>query len=375
MLERETIKKIKEKIQNNKIVLVLGSQENLNEEEFIQEIGLDENFKLLDISNKKTKKTVQAQDPQGFQHLFEENHFVIIKEAQLLSNFQELIESVLFSDLAVNLLCLCSFDPVIDELLMEALLSQDLVIKATSPSFKEIAKHYGLIQIEKNLEQRLIFGNQEKVFGKKEDAIAFLEESAAQILKSTLNSKERINKTENLRRLLQNISLSVGNHVSFNELGITSDLDNETVERYVNLLVKSQILIKIPAFSTDLKYELKKTHCLYFTDNGIRNAFIKNFNDLEVRSDADNLWKNWFVAEKLKKQKSLDENHNLYFWITHTKQKVDLIEIVGDKKIAYQMKWNKKEKNKFPKSFINSYPETRLNEVNRSTYWSFLSKD
>lgn len=375
MLERESVKKIKSKLESNKIILILGSPENINDINLWNEFSTDNEIKLLDCSDKKVKKVIQSTAQNEIKLLFEDKKNIILKEAQNLDNLQQLIEAVLIHNLDINLICLCSFKPILDELLTEVLESQELIIKIASPSFKEIAKHFGLIQIEKNLEERLIFGNSEHVFGNKEKAIHFLEESVQKIIKTSLNAKERINKTESLRLLLQNIALNIGQHISYNELGIKSNLDNETVERYIDLLHEAQILIKLPAYNTNQKYELKKTHCIYFYDNGIRNAVIKNFNALEFRNDKDELWKNWFIAEKIKKQADFHSTSKFYCWVTHTKQKVDLIEVKSTQVNAFQMKWNKKEKNKFPKSFSDYYPTVKLNEINRSTYWSFLAKD
>jgi uncharacterized protein len=375
MLERETLNKIKNKLSENKILILLGSVENINEENLIQELVNDEGLKLFDVSNKNSKKNLLNISREEFYLLCKGTKNILIKDAQLLNNIQNIIEYVLKSELNLNLICLCTNKPNLDEVLLEVLESQELIIQTTSPTFKEIAKHFGLIEIEKNLEQRLIFGNHEQVFEGKEIAIQYLNQCLSKILKSTLNANERINKVENLRLLLQNIALTIGNHISYNELALKSNLDNETVERYIDLLVKSQVLIKLQTYSTDLKYELKKTHCIYFYDNGIRNAFIKNFNPLEYRDDKDELWKNWFISEKIKQAILNSSNSKFYFWVTHTKQKVDFIEMNASKITAYQMKWNKKEKNKFPKSFIDSYPNINLKEINRSTYWSFLAKD
>jgi predicted AAA+ superfamily ATPase len=375
MLEREILNTLKTKLVENKIVILLGSIENTNEENLITELNFTENFKIVDIADKKTKKQFQKIKQEEFESLTSSLSSLVIKDAQNLDNLQNIIDYVLLKNSSLNLVCLCSSIPLLNEVLLKALESEGLIIKTTSPTFKEIAKHFGLMEIEKNLEKRLIFGNHEKVFNSEDEAISFLNECITNILRTTLNAKERINKVENLRLLLQQIALNIGNHVSYNDLGLKSNLDNETVERYVNMLEKSQVIIKLPVFSTDQKYELKKTHCLYFYDNGIRNAFIKNFNALEFRNDTNELWKNWFITEKIKKAILNHSDTQFYFWVTHTKQKVDFIEISSNQQIAYQMKWNKKEKNKFPKNFIETYSKMILKEVNRSTYWSFLAKD
>jgi hypothetical protein len=373
MLQRESISLVQEKIKNNKILVLIGTFENLNEKTIFSESLVEP--VLFDFGVKKHLKKFKLEGLDSFLNQIEGKSSVIFKEAQLLPNLQEIIELILFEDISINLVCLCSFEPIIDDILSEVLQQQNLIIRNTSPSFSEIAKHFGIVQIEKKLEERLIFGNNEEVFDDEEKASVFLSDCASRIIKTTLNVKERINKTEKLRKLLQLIALSIGNHQSYNELATKAGLDNETVERYIKLLEKAQVLIQIPAFSTDQKYELKKTHCFYFYDNGIRNAFIKNFNALEYRDDHDALWKNWFVAEKQKKNLLQNTGKNFYFWVTHTKQKVDFIEELNGQLVAYQLSWRKNDKIKFPKSFILTYPDIKMVNVNRSTYWGILAKN
>jgi predicted AAA+ superfamily ATPase len=146
------------------------------------------------------------------------------------------------------------------------------------------------------------------------------------------------------------------------------------VERYIDLLEKAFILKKIPSYFNYHRYELKKTHIVYFMDNGFRNAIIKNFHPLDLRNDVDALWKNWLIAERIKWNDFNANTSNYYFWRTHTRLQMDFIEEKAGQIMAYKSIWDKRGKPKFPLSFKKYYPEAGQFALNRSTYWGFLSK-
>ena len=166
----------------------------------------------------------------------------------------------------------------------------------------------------------------------------------------------------------------MGNLISYNDIALRCDLDNETVQRYVLLFEKAFILKRIPSYYSGKKYEMKKGVSVYFVDNGIRNALINNFNSMDWRNDATALWRNWLMIEKMKWNASIGRKAEYYTWQSHTKQRVDMIEKVGDQILAYQTSWTKKKKPKFPAGFLKNYPEAATFTLNRSTYWSFLTK-
>ena len=189
-----------------------------------------------------------------------------------------------------------------------------------------------------------------------------------------LNPNERINKGPKLLKMLQILAFEIGQAISYNDVGLRCGLDNETVERYIELLEKAFLLKKIPCYFNNNTYELKKTHTVYFLDNGIRNAIIKNFHGFDLRNDIDALWKNWLIAERIKWNDYNGLKVNYYFWKTHTKQQMDFIEERAGKLMAYKSLWDKRKKPKFPASFKKYYPEAGLFALNRTTYWGFLSK-
>ena len=79
------------------------------------------------------------------------------------------------------------------------------------------------------------------------------------------------------------------------------------------------------------------------------------------------------LVEKMKWNQNLGKKVEYYTWKTHTKQSVDCLEIENGRMRAYQTSWTKKKNVRFPAGFAKNYPDAETFQLNRSTYWSFLS--
>ncbi len=340
-------------------------QEALDELKMIHEV--------IDLSNKKNQRRFEAFTSTDLQELSENIQVFVLHEAQYLDSLQELIEQILSDELKVTLVLTCSFEPKIDEVLREVLQMQGLELLIYPPTFYELAQHFTLPEEEKQLENRLIFGMYPAVVENFTQAQEELNALLEEVIFTQLGVNDRINKKDQLKRMLQIVAFNTGMPISYNEIGEKCGLDNETVERYVRLLENAFLLIKLPSLFNNMRYELKKSHLFYFVDNGIRNALIQNFNPPELRMDLEQLWRNWLIAERIKWNNLHGKQANYYFWRTHTNQMVDFIEKDEAITAAYKCHWEKK-KPKIPALFTSYYPEVKVHLLNRKTYWGFLTK-
>lgn len=299
---------------------------------------------------------------------------VILKDAEHLQELQYVIDLALSGSIQPSLLLLCSFPPQIDVDLLEALKHSGLYFKIYAPAFYEAASHFGLPNEEQLLEDRLIYGNYPEVLDDLSGAEPKLRELITEVIDTHLGVHDRINKNDKLWRTLQLLAFHIGEPVSYLEIGERAGLDNETVARYIDLLEKADILIRLPSYSNDHRYELKRSNCIYFQDNGIRNALISNFNPTFLRNDMSQLWKNYLISERVKWARMNGIDSEFYFWRTHTRQQMDLLEVTEGSIRAYKTDWEKRKKVKIPKYFQECYPDAVSKVLNRSTYWSFLSK-
>lgn len=370
MIPRVQQQQIEDKLKSSKLLLLTGPKRTgkMTVLENVLEAN-DWSNTQFDCSQKKTKKVIQEDTTL----LQVDTEILIIEEAQYLSNLESIIEEVLSGVISATTVICCSFAPKIDELLLEALRIEGLEIPVFAPSFYESAQYFGLPEEERLLEERLIYGNYPDVLNDLEHADLTLRELIQDIIFTNLGAKDRINKSDKLMRMLQLLAFHVGDAVSYNDIGERCGLDNETVERYIGLLEDAYLLINLPSYHTEQRYELKKSNAIYFADNGVRNALISNFNPTFLRNDMDQLWRNYVISERVKWVKMNQIESTCYFWKTHTKQRMDFVEVSSTGIRAYKTDWEKRKKVKLPKSFEEYYPSAKSGVLNRSTYWSFLT--
>ena len=239
-------------------------------------------------------------------------------------------------------------------------------------SFGEMVDEHGLLEEKRMIPHRLIFGYYPEVvmrLGEEREILRLLSDSY--LYKDVLMS-DQINKPDSLVKLLQALAFQVGSQVSYNELAQLCGLDSKTVEKYVVLLEQSYVIFRLNSFSRNLRNELKTSKKIYFYDNGIRNALIANFNQIEGRADRGALWENFLISER---KKFLEYNRlwgNSWFWRTKEQKEIDWVEERDGKIIGYEFKWNPDQKVKIPRLFLDSYENSDFRVIHRDNCDSFL---
>jgi len=239
-------------------------------------------------------------------------------------------------------------------------------------SFNEMVTHHGLIEEKRLLEHRLIFGSYPEIVKSLGDEQKLLKLLTRSYLFKDLLMLEQIKKPSLLDKLLKALALQVGNEVSNNELAQLTNADAGTIDKYLDLLEKVFVIFRLPAYSGNVRNEIKKGKKIYFCDNGIRNAVIGNFNHINSRTDIGALWENYLISERMKYLYYNELNRPTYFWRTTQQQEIDYIEDDGKRLMAFEMKWNPKSKVKFPLTFLSAYPNNETQSITPQNYEKFL---
>lgn len=223
------------------------------------------------------------------------------------------------------------------------------------------------------LDGRMVYGSYPEVVllpdnRQKEE---YLREIVSSYLYKDILELEGIRKSAKIGRLLQLLAFQIGKEVSYTELGTGLGMSKNTVEHYLDLLEKAFVVQKLGGFSRNLRNEITKNSRYYFIDNGIRNALINNFNSVELRNDTGELWENYLVMERIKRQEYLRLSTGNYFWRTYTKKELDLVEDHNGRLSGYEIKWGK-AKPRPPKEWVNGYPEATWQLINRENYLDFI---
>lgn len=242
-------------------------------------------------------------------------------------------------------------------------------------SFGEMTNHHGLITEKGLIKHRMIYGYYPEIVssqGNEKELLRLLSES---YLYKDLLTLDQVKKPVFLEKLLKALALQLGSEVSYSELAQTIGANKLTVEKYIDLLEKAYVIFVLPALNRNVRNEIKKGKKVYFYDCGIRNAIINNFNPVNSRTDTGALWENYVIAERLKYLHYNNIDAKQYFWRTTQQQEIDLIEEhEAGELIAFEFKWGKNEKVRFPQTFTENYQGTETFVISPENMEDFLLK-
>lgn len=255
----------------------------------------------------------------------------------------------------------------------EPLTGRKSVIKMYPLSQMELGTIEKPSQIRANLEMRLIFGSYPEIVIHENDQLRkeYLHELVSSYLLKDILALDGVHKSKKLIDLLILLAFQIGHEVSHHELATQLSMGKNTIEKYLDLLEQVFVLVNLRGFSRNLRKEVTKTSRYYFCDNGIRNALINNFNSLNRRHDIGQLWENYIVMERLKKQEYHQIWSHNYFWRTYDQKEIDWIEEREGKLFAYEFKW--KEMQQAPKLWSETYSDSSFSCINSENYLPFIT--
>ncbi|PIZ24143.1 ATPase [Candidatus Collierbacteria bacterium CG_4_10_14_0_8_um_filter_43_86] len=209
-------------------------------------------------------------------------------------------------------------------------------------SFEELYNGDGL-ELERGLDQRMIYGSYPEVvnvIGSHNKERVLRELASSYLYKDILEFQE-VKSSSLIYSLLKALALQIGSEVSYSELANLLGIDKKTVIRYIDLLEKSFVIFRMGSYSGNKRREISKNKKVYFCDNGIRNAVLENFNELDSRDDLGALWENLLISERQKYTNYHDIFGRSYFWRTYDGSEVDLVEERGGKLFGFEIKYKK----------------------------------
>lgn len=229
-------------------------------------------------------------------------------------------------------------------------------------------------ELKERLPEFLVYGSYPEVLmaPTKEEKRRLLDELAQSYVLKDILSHEKVKGSKYLLDLLKLLAFQVGKEVSLQELGRQLGLSVKTVQRYLDLLEKSFVIVHVGGFSRNLRSEVARKGKYYFYDLGVRNALISQFNDLADRSDVGALWENFLFIERMKKRSYAGLYASAYFWRTYEGQEIDLVEEGDGELRAYEFKWSPDRQPTVPSQWADRYTQASFEVVDRSNYTAFI---
>jgi predicted AAA+ superfamily ATPase len=373
MIKRQLQNKIKEELFNGKAIVVFGPRQS-GKTTMVKTIvqNLNKSVKWLNGDEADVRSFFTDATSTKLRAIVGDAQILVIDEAQRITNIGLAIKLLVDNFPEIQIIATGSSSFELASKIKESLTGRKFEHFLFPLSFAELVNHYGFLEEKRLLEHRLVFGSYPEIVtvpGKEIKNLAALSDS---YLYKDILAWQNINKPEKLELLMKGLALQLGNEVSYHELAQLTGLNSRTVETYINILEKAFIIFRLNALYRNKRNELKKSKKIYFYDNGVRNAIINNFNMPDVRVDIGALWENYLMSERMKYTHYNDIFLNRYFWRSRTKQEIDYIEEREGKLFAFEFKWNPKAKYRFPKIFLENYPENEVAIVNTENYYGFL---
>ena len=372
MITRQLEKNIKDRLFKGKAIMLIGARQ-VGKTTLLKEIFDNDAHTLwLNGDDLEVRMLFNNITVEKYRSLLGNSKIVVIDEAQRIENIGLKAKLITdnFPEIQLVLTGSSSFD--LANKINEPLTGRKWEYQLFPMSFRELAEHHGTFQEIKKLPIRLVYGSYPDVVNNPGSERDILKQLTNSYLYKDIFEWERIKKPDMLVKLMQALAFQVGSEVSLNELSGLIGIDKGTVEKYITLLEQTQVIFRLPSLSRNLRNELKMSKKIYFYDNGIRNALINNFNDVELRNDIGVLWENWMISELKKHNHYYQTYCNSYFWRTTQQQEVDYIEEADGKMTAYEFKWNPIKKAKVSKSFLQAYPVAEIKTINRENYFEIL---
>ena len=241
--------------------------------------------------------------------------------------------------------------------------------------FAQIEMNTSKFELNNALDDFLICGSYPEVLNAPTKAMKskILTELISSYLFKDILALDKIKSPDLLLDIARCLAFQVGGEVSFNEIAKIVKSDVKTVQRYIDALEKMFVIKKVRGFSKNLRNEISKKSKFYFYDNGVRNAVISQFNELDSRDDVGRLWENFIFTELMKKSGIEQTPDTFYFWRAYTGQEIDIIKESAGTLFAIECKWSK-ETAMAPSLWKENYKNSKFEIINKNNYLEYFLK-
>lgn len=374
MIERNFRHKIEKSLEKGKAAIVMGARQ-IGKSTLLQQMFADRNDVLwLNGDEYDTREMFEKITSTRLKSIIGNNKIVVIDEAQRIPDIGLKMKLITDQIKDVKLVATGSSSFELTSKINESLAGRKRELQMFPLSFSEMVAHTNMLDELRMIPHRLVYGYYPEVVANAGDERDILKELTNSYLYKDILILDSIKKSDKIMRLLQALALQIGSQVSYNEIAKLVGLDSKTVERYIDVLEKSYIVFRLPSYARNLRNELKISRKVYFYDLGIRNAIISNFNPVEMRSPSEvgEMWENFVIAERVKRNMTNDSDATMYFWRTQQQQEVDLVEETNGNIDAFEFKWNPKAKAPRPKTFLDAYKNASFKVVTPDNIEEFL---
>ncbi len=372
MITRSIEEKIRKQLFGGRAIVIMGARRTGKTTLFRQLLESEDNVLWMNGDEPDVRGLFENITSTRLKAIIGNARLVVIDEAQRITDIGIKLKLITDQMPEVQLLASGSSSFDLANKINEPLTGRKWEYKLFPLSFAELVGETNLLEEKRMIPHRMVYGSYPDVVTHQGNEVAILRELTQSYLYKDILEFDKIHKPDKLAKLLQALAYQIGSEVSFNELAQLCDLDAKTVANYVTILEQAYIIFRLGSFSRNLRNELKSSRKIFFYDNGIRNAIIGNFSQVENRDDVGALFENYVISECFKRKEYTGDYANSWFWRNTNQQEIDYIEEKDGQLNAFELKWNPKRKCSAPLSFRNAYPNASFTVIHHDNIEELL---
>lgn len=354
VVKRKLFEKLKEQSKYRKITLLIGARQvgkTTLLKELFQELSMSKKCLFLDIDILSNYEKVSSFENllttiklSGYEENQKDFFYLFLDEFQKYPSLTKVMKNVYDNLLNIKIYASGSSSLTIKNQAQESLAGRKEIIEIFPLDFEEFLIFKGKNSLVENLgnikklsggdlmhslneyyillEEFMVFGGYPEVVLKysKEEKQKVLASIFDLYVKKDLLEYLKVEKILNVKRLIEFLAVNNGQKIKYEELSQVSGLTFQDTKRYIEILSETYLIEEVRPFFTNKNKELVKIHKIYFIDNGVRNYFINNFNNLKLRDDRGYLFEGFVFSELIK-----HGQRNLKFWNDKNLEEVDFI--------------------------------------------------
>ncbi len=383
LLEKIVLEKLAAR---NKILVILGARQvgkTTLLESLRQKFDKENEVLYLNCDIEEERTAIDTTSLTALQKLVGNADYLFVDEAQRLGNPGLTLKVIYdnFEDVKIVATGSSSFD--LNNKLSDALTGRYFDFILYPLSFAEVLTTVDVSpnevvrknQADNLLDDVLLYGLYPEVYltSKREDKILQLEKIVQSYLFKDVLEFQKVRYSQSIKDLSRALAYQVGAEVNENELANRLKIDRKTVVSYLDLLEQSFVIVRLFPYSKNPRREIGRKYKIYFTDLGVRNTLIGDFNPPHLRDDLGALWENFLIIERMKSFANRGRPLRYHFWRTYSGAEVDYLEkpLVEGKMRAYEVKNTQDKLSKGAHVFSETYG-IPVNVVNRDNYLGFV---
>jgi len=366
VIKRKIFEKIVAEKGNNKIVILLGPRQ-VGKTTVLKEVHEKINGLFLDLDILENFEKVSSYSSlintlklNGYLENQKKMFYLFLDEFQRYDDLTKIMKNVYDNHKNIKIFASGSSSLKIKEQIQESLAGRKIIFhlwpldfeeflwfkedKKAIEQFENVYKLKGsnikIGVLKELLYEYLIYGGYpELVLSQKEEKIKVLTSIFDLYVKKELVGYLKVGEVLGVKKLIEFLAVNNGQKIKYDEVAGKCSLKQYNLKEYLEILKETFLINILRPFYTNKSKEIVKIPKIYFIDNGVRNFFVNNFNELKLRNDSGFLLEGFVMQELVKL--GFD---NLKFWQDKQKHEVDIVIDLIKEQIPIEVKFKDKLK-------------------------------